>query len=57
VRKWERCERRRVKEILLVYSGIINARDQSAVVSVVNDSIKGMFVSIKMVISIGIIVL
>jgi hypothetical protein len=31
------------RKMLLVYFGIINARDQSTVVSAVCDSIKGMF--------------
>jgi hypothetical protein len=34
------------RKMLFIYSGIINARDQSAVVSAVCDSIKGMFFSI-----------
>jgi hypothetical protein len=34
------------RKMLLVYFGIINARDQSTVVSAVCDSIKGMFFSI-----------
>src|SRR5215475_2783467 len=33
------------RKMLLVYFGIINARDQSTVVSAVCDSIKGMFFS------------
>jgi hypothetical protein len=37
------------RKMLLVYFGIINARDQSTVVSAVCDSIKGMFFSIVIV--------
>jgi hypothetical protein len=36
-------KRRRAKKSSLFYSGIINARDQSAVVSAVFDLIRGMF--------------
>jgi hypothetical protein len=37
------------RKMLLVYFGIINARDQSTVVSAVCDSIKGMFFSTQTV--------